>query len=397
MANTSLKQYMDSLHDAISNQDGKYWAQLVNHKDSHVASHKLQLQDGHHSTKNYFDPPLDEMVANHLRVIWALGQDNYYEAYLAHVNVLQNFIKVFQTQKEENWALPVLYVLCLDLRLFAKGADKQRVKKGTGKPNENLEKSAEFLMNCFRACVSDTRASIPNSKKWGMLAVVNQLFKIYFAINKLQLCKPLTRAIDSLAIKDEFAKSHLVTYRYYVGKKAMFDADYKLADEYLTYAFEHSHKSSRKNKRSILIYLLPVKMQLGKMPSLKLLKQYDLQPFVAVRNAVISGNYLMLTEALQANQSFFIQAGIYLILEKLKIVTFRNLFKKTALILGTHQLPIEAFRVALQFMGETDMDTDEVHCIIANLIFEGYIKGYISLQHQKLIISKQNPFPPFKK
>ena len=97
-----------------------------------------------------------------------------------------------------------------------------------------------------------------------MLAVVNQLFKIYFAINKLQLCKPLTRAIDTLAIKDEFAKSHLVTYRYFVGKKAMFDADYKLADEYLTYAFEHSHKSSRKNKRSILIYLLPVKMQLGK-------------------------------------------------------------------------------------------------------------------------------------
>ena len=77
------------------------------------------------------------------------------------------------------------------------------------------------------------------------------------------------------------------------------------------------------------------------MPSLKLLKQYDLQPFVAVRNAVIAGNYLELTKALEEKQSFFIQAGIYLILEKLKIVTFRNLFKKTALILGTHQLPIE--------------------------------------------------------
>ena len=170
---------------------------------------------------------------------------------------------MFQTQKEENWALPVLYVLCLDLRIFALRADKQRVRKGTGKPNEDLEKSAEFLMNCFRVCVSDTRASIPNSKKWGMLAVVNQLFKIYFAINKLQLCKPLVRAIDSLAIKDDFPKSHLVTYRYFVGKKAMFDANYKLADEYLTYAFEHSHKACRKNKRSILIYLLPVKMQLG--------------------------------------------------------------------------------------------------------------------------------------
>ena len=59
--------------------------------------------------------------------------------------------------------------------------------------------------------------------------------------------------------------------------------------------------------------------------------------------------------------------------------------------------PLQAFRIALHYMGETDMDIDEVHCIIANLIYEGYIKGYISLQHQKLIISKQNPFPPFKK
>lgn len=26
--------------------------------------------------------------------------------------------------------------------------------------------------------------------------------------------------------------------------------------------------------------------------------------------------------------------------------------------------------------------------------FQGHIKGYISHQHQKLVVSKQNPFPP---
>ena len=69
------------------------------------------------------------------------------------------------------------------------------------------------------------------------------------------------------------------------------------------------------------------------------------------------------------------------------------------LIWSTYALSFffQAFRTALHFMGETDIDTDEVHCIISNLIYEGHIKGYISLQHQKLIISKQNPFPNFKK
>jgi hypothetical protein len=30
----------------------------------------------------------------------------------------------------------------------------------------------------------------------------------------------------------------------------------------------------------------------------------------------------------------------------------------------------------------------------ANLIYEGKIKGYISQQHQKLVVSKATPFPP---
>ena len=61
-----------------------------------------------------------------------------------------------------------------------------------------------------------------------MLSLVNQLFKVYFRINKLHLCKPLIRAIDSSPFKDHFALGQRVTYRYYVGRKAMFDSDYKV-------------------------------------------------------------------------------------------------------------------------------------------------------------------------
>ena len=393
MAHYSANQYMEEIEGVLDSKDGEYWAQLIGYKHPHVASRKLQLEDASHISERWFEPPLDLLVNNHLRAVWAISNNDYTEAYEAQVNVVQNFIKVFQQQKDENWALPVLMTVCLDLRLFAINADKQRVKAGTGQQGENLEKAAEYLMNCFRVCVSDTRAAMGVSKKWGMLGIVNQLFKIYFSINKLQLCKPLIRAIDALPIKDNFAKSHLVTYRYFVGKKAMFDSNYKLADEYLTYAFEHCHKASKRNKRIILIYLLPVKMQRGKMPTLKLLKRYDLVPFVDVKEAVVSGNLLLLNEALEKHQTFFIKAGIYLILEKLKVITYRNLFKKTSLLAGTHQIPIEAFRIALHLMGETEVDTDEVHCIIANLVFDGYLKGYISHPHQKLIISKQKAFP----
>ena len=46
--------------------------------------------------------------------------------------------------------------------------------------------------------------------------------------NNLQLCKPLIRAIESSSIRDKFSISQRVTYRYYTGRKAMFDNDFKL-------------------------------------------------------------------------------------------------------------------------------------------------------------------------
>jgi hypothetical protein len=104
--------------------------------------------------------------------------------------------------------------------------------------------------------------------------------------------------------------------------------------------------------------------------------------------------FARLNSALEANEKFFIKAGIYLILEKLKIITYRNLFKKVALLMKTHQIPIDAFLAAMKMMEVEDIDADETQCIIANLIYEGKIKGYISHQHNKLVVSKKDAFPP---
>lgn len=71
------------------------------------------------------------------------------------------------------------------------------------------------------------RASDNETKRWGLLYLVNQFFKIYFKINKLNLCKPMIRAIESLAFKDQYPLSQLITYKYYTGRKAMFDSDFK--------------------------------------------------------------------------------------------------------------------------------------------------------------------------
>lgn len=42
---------------------------------------------------------------------------------------------------------------------------------------------------------------------------------------------------------------------------------------------------------------------------------------------------------------------------------------------------------------EEDVDMDEIECILANLIYQGKIKGYISHSKRLLIISQKDAFP----
>lgn len=106
------------------------------------------------------------------------------------------------------------------------------------------------------------------------------------------------------------------------------------------------------------------------MPTSSLLEKYDLMQFDDVAKAVRQGNLMLLEQTLNQNEPFFISCGIFLLLEKLKIVAYRTLFKKICNILGSHQIPLDAFVEALKFLNIDDVDKAEVACIVANLIYQ---------------------------
>ena len=62
-------------------------------------------------------------------------------------------------------------------------------------------------------------------KKEPVLAIVITLFKVYFHLNTLQLCKNLINAVDRLQF-DAFPASSRVTYMFYLGRLHIFDNDY---------------------------------------------------------------------------------------------------------------------------------------------------------------------------
>nr|CAD7267217.1 unnamed protein product [Timema shepardi] len=227
MAHVNLNQYLHQIENAWIGKDGDMCSAMLSCRNIHITNTKLQLEKPESSVGRILEPPLDEIVAAHLRCLWAMANKDPVEACRCQMILVTAFIKILQQQKDENWCLPVMYTVCLDVRLHAIKADKILSTKEHKNKKETLEKAAECLMSCFRICAADNRSSEEFTKRWGMLMLVNQMFKVYFRINKLHLCKPLIRAIEAFPMKHMFSLSQLVTYRYYVGRKAMFDCDYK--------------------------------------------------------------------------------------------------------------------------------------------------------------------------
>lgn len=335
------------------------------------------------------------------------------EAFDEKANASSEVAKLLQSQRDSNSCIAIMHKYSVELRRLAIKADAEsdvmraaelaRVKGGDRVPradvkimkkDENMERACECLMQLFRVCATD-RSTKHFSKRLGMIIIINQLFKIYFRINKLHLCKPLIRALDNANIFDQCTLSQKVTYNYYLGVKTLFDLRILEAEKLLDFVFENCHPESHRNMRLTLIFLIPIKMLLGRMPSQQLLDKYDLHQFVDIKKAVISGRIGDLDDALERYSNFFWHFGIYLIIERLRSIAIRNLFKKVAQCAGSHLVDMALFLKAVRIVKpDEDVDMAEIHCLLSNLIYEGKIKGYISVAHQKLVLSKTKPFPP---
>ncbi len=47
------------------------------------------------------------------------------------------------------------------------------------------------------------------------------------------------------------------------------------------------------------------------------------------------------------------------------------------------------FQAAMAGQG-VEMDMDEVECLVANLVFRGHVRGYLSHRHHVAVLSKQD-------
>lgn len=104
------------------------------------------------------------------------------------------------------------------------------------KDDQTCKLSRESLNALTRgfAMISKDKAPLgPQSKKLALLAITNDLFKIYFKLNTIQLCAKLIGSIEGPGgVMDsyrEFSVSDVVMYKYYIGRIRMFEDKFEEA------------------------------------------------------------------------------------------------------------------------------------------------------------------------
>ncbi|XP_042056913.1 enhanced ethylene response protein 5-like isoform X2 [Salvia splendens] len=293
---------------------------------------------------------------------------------------------------ETAWALEALYVIAYEIRILAERADMELASKG--KTPEKLKGAGSFLMKVFGVLAGK------GPKRVGALYVTCQLFKIYFKLGTVHLCRSVIRSIETARIFDfeEFPVRDKVTYMYYTGRLEVYNENFLAADHKLSYALTHCCTKKEANIRMILKYLVPVKLSIGILPKASLLEKFNLNEYKDVVLALKRGDLRLLRHALEEHEDRFLRSGVYLVLEKLELQVYQRLVKKIYIIQKerdlnrAHQIKLDVIVKALRWL-DIDMDVDEVECIMAILIYKNLMKGYFAHKSKVVVVSKQDPFP----
>lgn len=56
------------------------------------------------------------------------------------------------------------------------------------------------------------------------------------------------------------------------------------------------------------------------------------------------------------------------------------------------RIPMSMFQSALQISGQ-EAPVEEAECLVANMVYRGYMRGYISHEKQMVVLANTNAFP----
>lgn len=220
----------------------------------------------------------------------------------------------------------------------------------------------------------------------GTAILVSQLLQLYIALDQVKLCSHILAALSTALAKeggfDPQSVPQFVAVSLYFnwGKFLLLENKYLEAREKFAWAFQN-RKSTQ-----IAQLLIPAMIATGSFVKTSLIPP-SLSYLIRLTEAIKQGDIERYNVEFEKNRLTLAECGTLILMENCKLVCYRNLAKRICTILATHQIDL----AIIEKVWPTDFD--QMICVLADLIYAGALKGYIALEHNKLVISKVNPFP----
>jgi len=390
MVNIEAKRV--EFENALMNKDAERVANIFTIPEMFFSNGKTNFLEKHNQSLFVDEIDYGVILGSLLDTISFAKAGDAEATFEAQACLHSTFNRIFRSS-EGNWLIPAMIVICKNTnRISTQAYEKNSNQAKFDQATTNVRDSFSFTINDRVEYHSGSPFDTHGSKKSGVLAIVNELFSMYFRINNLKGCKNIIALVKSKGLQEKGTLAAMTTYRYYIGRLNLYEDNLESAETHLDYAFQHCHKNSVNNKRRILKYLVPIKVYRGRLPTTLLLEKYGLEEFKPIVKGIRKGDLRTFQDGLIQFQDNFIRQGTYLLLEKCKTVCYRNLLKRVHKIIGNHQMPLNDITNAYKWLG-MPIDLDEIECILANLIYQGYIRGYLSHGKRILVVSKRDPFP----
>ncbi|KAI0080873.1 hypothetical protein K474DRAFT_1682360 [Panus rudis PR-1116 ss-1] len=386
----NFTRYMLGVQDALRTENGATLAYLLRPVEDHakalVKEFRNPTRQSLASYEGSMESPWDEICIQYVLVVNHCAKRRATEAFKEECTLINLFFRYFSNNS--GWTLVALFSLLRDLRDLAFDV------RGTA----NMEEAARIISKAFTYCITDRASPYAESRRWGIYYVVGLILKCYFRVKRISLSKNILRAIEAnpdLPPLSAYPRSHQVTYRYYIGMINFLNEDFAKAEQELTLAFYNCHIESRRNQQRILTYLIPLRILRGHLPSRELLDRFPVlddlySPFIA---AIRKGDIRAYDETLDRFERRLVELNLWLTLEKAREICIRGLFRRVWVANErSTRIPIENFHVALQISG-MDVPSEEAECLVANMVYKGYMRGYISHEKQTVVLSNTNAFP----
>lgn len=343
--------------------------------------------------------------------------DNPIEAFAAIKESYTNFLELYIFFDAEEFLGNILQFYFDSLLQLASKSDAE-LEKSFKKP-VNVDDCGMIFMHFF------SRFQSSEDKITTFFCDYN-LIKVYFKLKTYRNANTLVGWVDRSGLDiEKMRSSSSLSYYFSIAKLKLLELDIGESRKYFNLAFkamlklkhihtkkelihvcpesqltsDNSFKSHLKNKSLILEYLLILNLFYGQLVSHDTLKKYKLLDYYGLLCAFASGDISKFDGETQKLEERLINAGTFLIVEKLKAYTIRilvqRIFSELREEITKNQHHILKLSLIYEIANKSGyfLDFEDFEFYMISVIHKGLIKGYIHNEKKEIVFSKANPFP----